>query len=463
MRCSARIPLSPQQEWIWESMRFMHPDAPGSTRTNVCLAFTVTGPLDVARLTRSLAGVRQRHEALRTALSHIGDAPFQEIQEAEDPHELPFQLIDISSSPPAGRRELCVLVANAEDQRVFDFVEGPLWQVTLVRCSPEEHVLILSASHLVVDAPSAEVVVRHLAAVYSGTLLPERQQQYQDFARRAGEMPADGEKRTAYWTHAFTPVPPPLGIPTDYPAAPPPAFLRRTIAFTSDAAPAALAELRGRTGVTPYLIHVTAYVAALASLSRARRIVVGSSLTRMELKPGLDVVGHFADLALLPIQVSPEHTFEQLLEHVRDTTLDVYDHQLPYLRIAEAIDPDFQDRRPWPARALYHVWIRGSVLTADPSSPESFGSAEIRAFDFAREDCYTIDLDADRYAHVYGQHVVPSLYVGPTGLEGAMSYNRAVFTPQSVRTIVDRHRDALTLLLTRPHARIGEMRNDSGR
>ncbi|ASQ92575.1 condensation domain-containing protein [Streptomyces sp. 11-1-2] len=457
------VPLSPQQEWIWESMRFMNPDDAAMTRTNVCLAFTLRGPLDTGRLERALADVRRRHEALRTSLSDLGTAPRTHVQDAEDSHPPRLALVDLSGVPPEDRDTYCELVAGAEEHRVFDYVRGPLWRATLVRRSPTEHVLVLSAAHLVLDAPSVQTVVRHLAEAYEGTAPPARQEQYRDFVRRAARPPADADRRLEHWRRVLSPLPAPLDVRTDYPAAPPPVFLRETTPFRAEADPAALAGLRGRAGVTPYLIHVAAYVAALADLCGARRVVVGSTLTRLELKPDPHTVGHFADLVLLPVEVRPEHTFGELLEHVRDATLDAYDNQLPYLRIADTIDPDFTARRPWPARALYHVWVRGSVLNADLGPPERIGDAEVHPFEFTRETCYPIELDGDRYAHVYGQNVVPTLYAGPTGLEGEMTYNRAAFTPSGAQRYVDRHCQNLEHMLKDPQTRIGEVWHDSGR
>ncbi|MEU2270206.1 condensation domain-containing protein [Streptomyces olindensis] len=452
------VPLSPQQEWLWESLRFMHPDEPGRTKSNVCLAYTLQGPVDADRLERALDTVRRRHDTLRTTFDEIGDTPRQEIQDPRDAHSLPFALVDLSGVPYQEQHRLCELIANGECDRVFDYVQGPLWHATLVRRTPREHVLVFSASHLMLDAPSVQVVIRHLAEAYEELPPPERQDQYRDFVWRARELPKDADKRLDYWRRALTPLPAPLAVPTDYPAAPPPVFLRETEPFTVQARTAELADLRGKAGVTPYLIHVAAYTAALAALCRARRIVVGSSLTRLELKADLNAVGHFADLVLLPVAVHPEHTFGEHLEHVRDTVLDVYDNLLPYPAIAEAIDPGFEARRPWPARALYHVWVRGSVLSTDLGPPERLGEAGVRPFSFAQETCYSIDLDADRYAHVYGQNAVPTLYVGPSGLEGEMTYNRAVFTPSSARRFIEVHRRNLERLLREPRTLIGEVR-----
>ncbi|WP_167543185.1 hypothetical protein [Streptomyces violaceusniger] len=69
----------------------------------------------------------------------------------------------------------------------------------------------------------------------------------------------------------------------------------------------------------------------------------------------------------------------------------------------------------------------------------------------------------DRYAHVYGQNVVPTLYAGPTGLEGEMTYNRAAFTPSGAQRYVDRHCRNLEHMLKDPRTRIGEVWHDSGR
>lgn len=457
------VPLSPQQEWIWESMRFMNPDDAALTRTNVCLAFTLRGPLDTGRLERALADVRRRHEALRTSLSDLGTAPHTHVQDAEDSHPPLLALVDLSGVPPEDQDTYCELMAGAEEHRLFDYVRGPLWRATLVRRSPTEHVLVLSAAHLVLDAPSVQLVVRHLAEAYEGIAPPARQEQYRDFVRRAARPPSDTDRRLDHWRRVLSPLPAPLDVRTDYPAAPPPVFLRETTPFRAEADPEALAGLRGRAGVTPYLIHVAAYVAALADLWGARRVVVGSTLTRLELKPDPHAVGHFADLVLLPVEVRPEHTFGELLEHVRDTALDAYDNQLPYLRIADAIDPDFTARRPWPHEGAVP---RVGARQRPQRGPGPAGTHRRRRGPSLRVH------QGDLLSHRAGRRSVRAclrpergahLYAGLTGLEGEMTYNRAVFTPSSAQRYVDRHCQNLEHMLKDPQTRIGEVWHDTGR
>jgi len=58
---------------------------------------------------------------------------------------------------------------RAEASASFDLSEGPLLRARLFRLAPGEHVLILTAHHIIVDGFSQTVIQRDLWTIYEAT------------------------------------------------------------------------------------------------------------------------------------------------------------------------------------------------------------------------------------------------------------------------------------------------------
>jgi hypothetical protein len=184
---SGPLPLSSAQQRLW----FLSEFTPGGTDYNSGTALRLTGPLRVAALGAAVAGLTRRHESLRTTFEEVDGRPVQVVPPAVDT-DLP-----VVDCPPA---ELATLL-DAEFARPFDLRRGPLFRALLVRLSDREHVLLLTAHHIVVDGWSLRVLLSELAVGYAGDEPTAPALQYADYAvwqqdRLSGSAMAE---HTAYW------------------------------------------------------------------------------------------------------------------------------------------------------------------------------------------------------------------------------------------------------------------------
>ena len=97
---------------------------------------------------------------------------------------------------------------------------GPLLRVRIVRLSPDHHVVIWTAHHIVCDGWSGGLLISELAKIYSAakkgtTAELEAPESFPEYARTMqGDAPqarADAE----YWRKQFADIPAPLELPTD--------------------------------------------------------------------------------------------------------------------------------------------------------------------------------------------------------------------------------------------------------
>ena len=325
-------PLSYAQEPLW----FLDQLAPGRTAYNLPSAYRLRGPLDVAALDRALTALVARHESLRTTFPSAGGLPRQRV----GPPPASVLAVDAGSSEADARR-----LAGEEAARPFDLAGGPLFRARLLRLAPAEHVLLLTAHHIVFDAWSTDVVLRELSALYADGAadLPPLPVRYADYVAWQRDR-LEGPALTAlldHWQARLAGAPPVLELPADHPRPAVPSNRAGVVQFPVE--PAVVDGLRavGRSrGATLYMVGLAAYDVVLARRTGARDIVVGGTTAgrpRTELE---GLVGMFVNPLALRTDLSGEPSFAEVVERVRWTVLDALDHQeAPFDRVVARLRP----------------------------------------------------------------------------------------------------------------------------
>ncbi|HEX2569056.1 MAG TPA: amino acid adenylation domain-containing protein [Polyangia bacterium] len=361
---SHRFPLSLTQQRLW----FLEQWEPGNCAYIQLFYFRLRGPLVRPALGTALAGLVARHEALRTRFVSEEGRPVQLVLPpgaAEAPLPLPLQ--DLRDLPAAEREAEARRLAWEEARRPFalsgpiggdpdeaeDPDQAPLLRARLLRLGDEEHHLLLTLHHLVIDGWSVGVLIAELGALYEAALrgvparLPELPVQYGDFAVWQREW-VQGERlqrELTYWRERLGGKdgrPPVLELPTDLPRPP---LQRYEGARVSRLAPRALVEgikaLARRAGVTPFMVELGAFQTLLHRYSGQADIVVGSpvaSRSRVELEP---LIGFFANTLCLRTDLSGDPSFRELLGRVQESATGAYAAQdVPFEKLVEELAPE---------------------------------------------------------------------------------------------------------------------------
>ncbi|MCX5136366.1 condensation domain-containing protein, partial [Streptomyces sp. NBC_00340] len=213
------IPLSYAQRRMW----LLHQLEGGAATYNISAAFRLTGPLDQDALTAALRDVAERHEILRTlyALDDAGE-PCSRLLAATDT----AQQVRVRDVPPA---DVPALIDEAVAHR-FELTAELPWRADILRCSPNEHVLVLVIHHIASDGSSSAPMMRDLFTAYTARTrggTPDWEPlpvQYKDYAlwqrevlgdpRDAGSLAA---AQVEYWRKELAGVPQPLNLPLDRP------------------------------------------------------------------------------------------------------------------------------------------------------------------------------------------------------------------------------------------------------
>jgi amino acid adenylation domain-containing protein len=335
------FPCSFAQERLW----FLEQLQPGTPLYNVPIALRLHGPLDIDALEAALCAIIARHEALRTRFAALDGRPMQLIVP-----QLPFTLRRLPASVSMTVSEAQIQqIAGAEAERPFDLAEGPLLRAALLPVGLDAHVLILTLHHLICDGWSIGVLLRELGLLYQertstrASTLPSLPIQYADFAQwqrqTLGETAPQGALK--YWLEQLRPPLPTLSLPTD--RAPPttPRHRGARCALTVDLTlTAALRDLGRSHGATLFMTLLSAFAVLLYRYSGQCDLCVGTPIANRKHSDLEALIGMFVNTLAIRIRLAPSWRFEELLERVRDLTLQAYEHQdLPFEHLVSALAP----------------------------------------------------------------------------------------------------------------------------
>jgi amino acid adenylation domain-containing protein len=426
-------PLSLAQRRMW----FLEKLEPGTAMFNVPEVVRLRGPLDAAALGRAWRAVVARHDALRTTVDagsagNDGAAPVQTVH-PPGPFDLP--VLDLTAHPAADREARAREIARADVAAPLDVGTGPPWRMRLIRLADDDHVLVLVVHHGVTDDRSARVLFEDLALAYAGRELAAPAVTYADVARwQHARLSAREEERLVdHWRAALDGAPPVLELPLDRPR---PARQRpagREVAATLPATVSdGLVRLAAAQRATPFMALLAGFAALLARYAGDDDVPVGVPLAGRDL-PELDrVVGCLLNTLVLRVRPDRDRTFRDLLTHVREITLDGFEHAaLPFERLVDRLRP----ARDLAVSPLYQVMF--NVIEGDGGHPLRLPGVEASYVDGVggTETKADLSLTASRDG-------------GRTHLH--LTYRTDLFDPASAADLLDRYAHLLASAVAEP-------------
>ncbi|MFI9366967.1 amino acid adenylation domain-containing protein, partial [Kitasatospora sp. NPDC053057] len=434
----ALVPLSPAQQRLWFIEQFEGPSA----LYNTPVAVRLTGPVDLPALEQAVRDVVARHEVLRTLVPTTDGQPHQLVTEAP---ELPLRAV-----PVATEDELRTALAAAGGQ-VFDLAAELPVRCTLFSLPQDEHVLLVLMHHIASDGWSVAPLFRDLAAAYrarSAGTAPTWQPlpvQYADYALWQRELLGTQEQPTAllteqlaHWQQALADAPEELALPYDRPRPAEPSH-RGGLAEAAVGAElhSALAELAGAQNASLFMVLQAAVATLYTRLGAGTDLPLGTPVAGRGDEALDDLVGFFVNTLLLRTDTSGNPTFRELLERVRRTDLDAFDHQdIPFERLVEQLNP-----ARTPARhPLFQTLVALESRAAVPTAFGELGCAE-----------HPFELDVAKFDLSFR-----FTEQGPrAGLTVAIEYATDLFDAATATALAERLLRVLSAIAADPDAPIG--------
>jgi non-ribosomal peptide synthetase component F len=268
-------------------------------------------------------------------------------------------------------------------------------------------------------------------------VLPELPLQYGDFAlwqreRLQGELLAS---KLDFWRAQLAGAPTVLQLPTDHRRPESQTFEGASRMIVLDQELADAVRDAGRAmGVTPYMVLLAAFGTLLYRRSGQDDILVGGPMANRDRAEFEDVIGFFANTIVVRVRLGGNPTFAALLERVRESVLQSYEHQeVPLDLVVDAVRPP---RDPG-LNPLFQVNFRVRV-----------GAPAMLELDGTRTSALPVDLGLARFDLALELHVLDDRILGE------LNYNTALFEPDSIARLAADFEALLRQAVHSPQSRL---------
>ena len=430
------LPLSFSQERMW----LLHQLDPQSAAYNVAGAGVIDGPLDVSILHASLNRTVQLHEVLRTNYFNVDGRPAARIARAV---RLDLDVVDLTGyqDPEAEARECSSDFAA----RPFDVSTDLLIRAVLYRLAPQTHVLCVCMHHLVTDAWSMGIFTADVLKSYMDLVTgrePDRAQSdftYVDYAQWQRSYLTDDRlaPELAHWTRQLAGAEA-IELLTDRPRA-----TRRSPAGAMEPlkiSPELFASLRSfaaAEGATLFMVMLAAFQVLLCRYTKRADLVVGVPVANRNWLASEKVMGTLVNTLALRTQFDPGRSFRDLLQKVREVTLDAYSHQdLPFERLINALHVE---RRPGESPLIRVMFDFQNA----PMPGASLGPLQMRPMHITRHasqfDLSLLIMDTD------------------LGRIASVEYSTELFEAQTIRRLLSHYLSILEFIVLNPQAHVSRI------
>lgn len=321
------VPTTESQREIWLADQ-LSPEASLAFNLSVTLRFL--GNLDVAALRLALQDLVDRHDALRANVAPGGlDLCIRE----GSPTSL--ELLDLSGMGVAEAESAISDRLRRSVQTPFSLATDPLFRAELLRVRTNEHILLLTAHHVICDGWSWWVIVRELGALYGqhlggiGGPLPEPAR-FGRFALDQTDADADPRRAVdaAFWHSHFAGTAPVLELPTDRPRPSLRSFSSARLDHVLDEELlAGLRRMGARRGASLFATLLAGFSGLLSRLTGQGDVVIGIPAAGQPVAGCDDLVGHCVNTLPLRFAIDPGDSFLAVIDLAQTTLLDALEHQ----------------------------------------------------------------------------------------------------------------------------------------
>ncbi|HEY9810877.1 MAG TPA: condensation domain-containing protein [Halomicronema sp.] len=430
-------PLSFAQQRLW----FLDKLSPQNSAYNLPVAVRLKGQLNLPVLQQTFNEIVRRHEVLRTAFAEVNGQPAQVISP-----DIKFNLavINLQNLLELQQKIEVEKLALEEAKRPFNLTKPPLWRATILQLNDAEYVLLLTMHHIISDGWSMGVLVQEVGALYEAfstsksSPLAELPVQYGDFSswQRQNLQGEKLEKQLAYWKQQLNGF---LGVlPTDRQRSSAQNFRGAQQSFVISASlTQSLKNLIQQQEVTLFMTLLAVFKALLYCQTKQDNLAIGSPIANRSRDELEGLIGFFVNTLVLKIDIAGNPTFCELLNRVRQTTLEAYANpDVPFEKLVEELQPE----RNLSYNPLFQVWF---VLQNAPMPPLNLAGLTLSILEF----------DAGTSRH----DLSLTCWEIPEGIQCLFEYKTDLFEAVSIERMVRNFETIIHHIVGQPNIRINNL------
>jgi len=435
------MPLSFAQQRLW----FLQQVEPESAAYNEVMAARLQGPLNREAFTRMAREILARHEVLRCRFP-LRDGQVVQIldDQVQQTFEVPCE--DLRDVPPEQREGAMVHWAQQQMQRPFDLTSELPWRTFLVQLDEQEYVSLTIMHHIVTDGWSWGIFYREFRELYAAfsqqldSPLPELSLQYADYAhwQRHWVESEAAQQQLHYWQRQLAGPLPVLDLPTDRPQEEEVSSRGQHVAIEIAPRLAQQIQVFGRQeGVTPFMTLLTGLLILLYRYTQQEDLLIGTPIAGRTQPEVEELFGCFLNTLVLRTRLSGDLSVQELLQRVRQGTLEAYDHQeYPFEKLVEMLQPERN-------------------LGRNPFFQVLFSLQNMPLVPFTLRGLRWTPLELETHAAKFALEL--ALQETEEGIIGYLEYQVDLFEPGTIERMGRHYVQILREMLRQPQQRIGEL------
>ncbi|MEV4312841.1 amino acid adenylation domain-containing protein [Actinocrispum sp. NPDC049592] len=280
----------------------------------VQMSLDLHGPLDCPRLRDALQALLDRHANLRSSFQYLSSGRAVAVAPARV--EVPWREVEFVD-------EQAWTELLAVERRRFDPASAPLLRAVLVRVGPEEHRLVISHQHLLLDGWSTAPLLAELSRLYSGSTVSGPL--FKDYLTWLGAQ--DRSAAESAWREALADLESPTHLAPPGTRSPLTPSVRQVEVPAS--VTAALVALGRLNGFTLNTIVQAAWGVVLGRLTGSSDVVFGATVSgRPPEVPGVEsMIGLFINTIPVRVRLRPSESVHSLLTRLQEEQSRLMAHQ----------------------------------------------------------------------------------------------------------------------------------------
>ncbi|WP_291623912.1 condensation domain-containing protein, partial [Bradyrhizobium sp.] len=410
------------------------------------------GPLDRVALAKAIDDVVRRHESLRTAFAWTGDEPVSRIAAPRTLRQvLAIETIG-DGHPHNNKRRKALelkkvnLLIQRETYTAIDTTRAPLLRARLLRLHDDDHVLLLTLHHAIVDGWSIGVLFEEVShryaalAGYASAPLPKPPPAFSDVARwQRWWCGTDAARRQAAdWVENLREAGPVFGGESSprastghHPISLDHGLISRLTAFA------------GQHNATLFMCLLTGLKAMLLARTGRTDIVVATAMADRAQPDTERIIGPFENTVIVRTTITPDLSFAQGLARVRRSVLEAHARQeLPFEVLADRLEQEGID----PASLLQVYFTLQNPLRRPLDLPDL---AITSTGNVAREGQPVLPIDQTWLSLMLKER--------PTGVTGSCNYKRDLLDGREVGEWMEDLVALLTAAIAQANAPLGRL------
>ncbi|SDO35592.1 amino acid adenylation domain-containing protein, partial [Pedobacter steynii] len=435
--------LSSSQRRLWLLTQF----DTENTAYNMPGVYAFEGALDDVGLEAAFFSLIARHEILRTVFREDESGDIR--QYILSPAQLGFHLIRKDLRAAENQDLLVADLIREAFQHPFDLRTGPLLRACLYQLEDQRWIFTYVMHHIISDGWSMGILIKELLLFYNAQLnsvplsIAPLNIQYKDYASWQQSQLSEGalSGHKSYWLEQFSGVLPILELTGDKVRPAVKTYHGGAVrVLLSVELSHALRLLAQEQGATVFIGLLAAVNGLLYRYTGQEDQVIGSPIAGREHADLEGQIGFYVNMLALRSRFSGKDSFRELLNQVKQVTLEAYEHQIyPFDELVEALEL----KRDMSRNPLFDVGLvlQNAASVQDKETYAAVGQLTVKRSDQADHGISKFDL-------TFGFTEVGS------ALELSLEYNIDIYTKETAEQLCRHFDQLLSAMLAAPDTSI---------